>query len=290
MAKILLTGSSGYLGRLLTARLLSQGHQLVALTPNASDTLQPTPNLRVYQLDKTSPAEVFQTEDITGIIHLATLYGRAGESAAQMAGVNVLFPLNLLELAIKHKADFFINTDTILPPNLNPYAITKHQFALWLNYFSSKIKAVNLRLDHFYGPFDNTSKFVAFILKAMRDNAPAINLTEGLQKRDFIYVDDVLDAYLAIINGLVKMQKGSLHTFEVATDIKTSIKELVLLVKELTGNTKTKLNFGALPYRDNEMLEYQINTAALRSLGWRAKTNLKDGLTKIIKEEGGILK
>ena len=65
---------------------------------------------------------------------------------------------------------------------------------------------------------------------------------------------------------------------------KTSIRYIVRKLKELTG-AKTKLNFGAIPYRKNEMLDYDVNTTALRLLGWEPKVNIDEGLLKIVQAE-----
>jgi nucleoside-diphosphate-sugar epimerase len=58
----------------------------------------------------------------------------------------------------------------------------------------------------------------------------------------------------------------------------TEIKELVSTIKELTGNVNTKTNFGAIPYRKNEIMESNVDTTAIRKLGWIAKYNLLEGL------------
>ena len=55
--------------------------------------------------------------------------------------------------------------------------------------------------------------------------------------------------------------------------------------QKLTGNTHTQLNFGAIPYRNNEVMETHVNTSKLRALGWKPDTLLIDGLSKMIKLE-----
>jgi nucleoside-diphosphate-sugar epimerase len=286
MKTVFMTGASGYLGGRITQTLLKQGYKIIALTPNAQDSVRQKPGLKVYRLDKTAPEEVFRKNKINGIIHLATCYGRAKEDTAAIAKVNIIFPLTLLELAVKYGVSFFINTDTILAPNLNAYALTKSQFAAWLDLYSDKIKAVNMRLDHFYGPFDNPSKFIAFIIKNFKQNIPELDLTEGSQLRDFIYVDDVINAYALVLKNIPKIPGGKINNFEVATGVKISIKEAVLTIKELLQNTKTRLNFGAIPFRKNEVLSYDIDASVLRALGWRPKLNFRQGIKKIIQEEG----
>lgn len=287
MKTILITGITGYLGKRLSSAILKQGFNIIGLTPSKSDSIPQNSALKLYYLDETPLEEVFKSNRIDGIIHLATLYGRKGESAADMAKVNIIFPLELMVAAAKYKTSFFINTDTILTPALNPYALTKHQTKQWLDMFNNEFAAVNLRLDHFYGPQDSDVKFIAYLLKQLKAEVKSIPLTPGDQTRDFIYIDDVISAYITVINAALdgKFDLDKTHNFEVGTGVKTTIKELVLTLKKLLNNQTTVLNFGAVPYRKNEVLNYDIDTAPLKALGWQAKTMLLQGLKQTIKEE-----
>lgn len=271
MKTIILTGGTGYLGKRLSAALQAQGYNVLCLRSQFSDS----------QIEQLFAAPVF------AVIHLATCYGRNGESMAELTEGNLLFPLKVLHLAIKHKVKAFLNTDTILTRFLNPYALSKAQFAEWLKLSADNITAVNIRLDHFYGPFDTPNKFIAFLFKSFRENVPELNLTEGAQTRDFTYIDDVVNAYLSILKHSDEFPRGKVTAFEVGTNRKTSIKDLVQLVQRTCGNTATRLNFGALPYRKNEQLDYDLDTTALESLGWKAEVSLEQGLCNIMREEYG---
>ena len=270
MKTVILTGGTGYLGKHLSAALQTEGYNTLCLRRAFSDE---------------QAEALFTKQPVFAVIHLATCYGRNGENMAQLAEGNLLFPLKVLHLAIKHKVKAFLNTDTILTRFLNPYALSKAQFSEWLKLYADNITAVNIRLDHFYGPFDTPNKFIAFLFKSFRDNVPELNLTEGAQTRDFTYIDDVVNAYLCILKHTDEFPRGKVTSFEVGTNRKTSIKDLVLLVQRACGNTTTRLNFGAVPYRKNEQLDYEVDTAALKALGWQARVSLQDGLNKIAQEE-----
>lgn len=271
MKTVILTGGTGYLGKHLSAALQAEGYNPLCLRRAFSDE---------------QAEALFTKQPVFAVIHLATCYGRNGENMAQLAEGNLLFPLKVLHLSIKHKVKAFLNTDTILTRFLNPYALSKAQFAEWLKLYADNITAVNIRLDHFYGPFDTPNKFIAFLFKSFRDNVPELNLTEGAQMRDFTYIDDVVNAYLCILKHTDEFPRGKVTAFEVGTNRKTSIKDLVLLVQRACGNTTTRLNFGALPYRKNEQLDYeQLDPAALTTLGWKAKVSLEQGLLNIVQKE-----
>lgn len=163
---ILLTGGSGYLGRRLTAALEEKGYHTVCLRRQQAQTPQ--------QIDA-----AFAQGPVFAVIHLATCYGRNGETFPTVIESNLRYPAEVLAAAVKHRVPVFINTDTILARFINPYALSKAQFAEWLRLYCGQITAVNMRLDHFYGPFDTPNKFVAFLLKSFRENRPVLELTEG---------------------------------------------------------------------------------------------------------------
>lgn len=285
MAKILLTGAGGYVGNILAKKLLQSGYEIIALLKDSKE--QTYEGCKVFPLDKFSIQDIFNEVEIDGIIHLATCYGRNGESTQEIANSNIIFPLMVLKEAIKNNVKFFINTDSILSPKISEYALSKNQFRQWLNFYKDNIIAVNLRIDHFFGPFDKPNKFIAFILHELHKNVSYINLTEGNQKRDFIYIDDLISAYQILVENALndKFLVGEEYNFDVVSGIQTSIKEAVLACKELTGNTKTTLNFGALSLRKGEIPAYNHNIEGLHKLGWKANITFREGIKKIIEIE-----
>lgn len=286
--KILLTGATGYLGGHLCRRLIHEGHHVVAVHLNHAEQMVPLDDdeeknvTRVY-LENTPIEEIIERHAVDGVIHTATLYGRSNESVASMVSANVVFPVAIMTSCIKNKVGFFMNTDSMLAKDVSHYALTKGHVVDWMKMFADQVKMVDMKLDHFYGPNDKNTKFVAFVLEKLLRNEPSIDLTAGTQTRDFIYVDDVVDAYVTVINNLDKIKLGSVAVFEVGTNVKTSIRYLVTKLKELTKAT-TALNFGAIPFRRHEMLDYDVDTTALRLLGWSPKVSIDEGLAILSKE------
>ena len=290
MKTILLTGATGYLGGYLSENFLNKGFKIIALALNTNEQYKFQDNIltKVYYLDKTTVKEIFDNENVDIVIHTATLYGRRQEHLTSMEKVNVEFPLEVLNEAINHNVKIFVNTSTILNKNINPYTLTKNHFEDWLSLYSDKIKCINLKLDHFYGPNDKPIKFIAWIIQELKNNVEKIDLTEGIQTRDFIYIDDVVSAFDIVIEKEKNIPNGKLNTFEVGTNNKTTIKEMVTTIKEKLGNTKTKLNFGAIPYRKNEILDYQVDTTGLHLLGWKPEyLSVRKGIQKLLEAERG---
>jgi len=126
-------------------------------------------------------------------------------------------------------------------------------------------------LEHFYGSNDDPTKFVSFIVKQLLDDVDNINLTLGEQKRDFIYIDDIVSAFILILDNCASLESGYLD-YEIGTGVTITIRDFVELTKQIVGNTHTQLNFGAIPYRKNEAMETVVNTATIRALGWSPGT------------------
>lgn len=286
--KVLLTGATGYLGSRLAKALVREGHRVAILKRSSSDTRLVTellPELAAYDLDRSPLSRPF--EDLGGVdavIHAATCYGRGGESALEIFQANLSFPLTLLETARRFQTGLFLNTDTSLDPGINAYALSKKQFAAWGRLLAEQggTRFVNVELEHFYGPGDQESKFVTHVMKSCLRNVPELKLTRGEQARDFIFIGDVVAAYLMLLE---KGQEGpSFSDYPLGSGKEITIRELVETIWRLAGS-RTILNFGALPYRANEAMHCRADTSLLEALGWRAKTALAQGLEQTVEYE-----
>ena len=133
-----------------------------------------------------------------------------------------------------------------------------------------------------YGENDADEKFFTSIIKKLLSNTPKIQLTEGLQKRDFIYAKDVAKAYIAVINNIKVLEQY--QEFEVGTGYSLTIKEFV---QKLAKKTKSKsiLNFGALASRNGDIDDSYANNVGLNKLGWSCEHNIDQNLNQIIKKE-----
>src|SRR3990167_3471727 len=183
-----------------------------------------------------------------------------------------------------YQKPIFINTDTILDKRVSVYSLAKKQFYDWLKLFSTEMPCINVSLEHFFGPLDDRSKFCTKMITDLLLGVPNIDLTPGLQKRDFIYIDDVVDAFVKIIDYSLQISNGFYH-FEVGAGKNLTIKSFIELLVGLTGNATTQLNFGALEYRANEIMEYHVNLKPIQSLGWYPCYSLIDGLKETIRVE-----
>ena len=285
---ILVTGATGFLGSHLIESLIYQGYSVVILKRSTSNLWRINdlmPLVKSYDVDLVSLDLAFMENRIDCVIHAACHYGRNGDSTATIAETNLSFGLCILDACLKYGTPTFVNTDTLLSKYLNNYTLSKKQFVEWLKQHSDKINVINLRLEHIYGPKDDTDKFVHWVISQFETNVPEISLTKGRQKRDFIYIDDVVAAYLLVIEKASVL--NGFNEYDVGTGTLMEVKVFLELLKDAyqnnLGNTTSKLLFGAVPYRDGEMMTVKVDNSGLVALGWKPAITVKQGLQNLIK-------
>lgn len=289
MAKILLTGATGFLGSHLLESFVSQGFEVVILKRSTSNTWRINHllnKIKSYNIDQVSVENVFKEVSPTVIVHTACSYGRSNESFVDIVNSNLIFGLNLLEEAIKNNVKTFMNTDSLLPRTLNDYSLSKAQFRDWLYQRSKDIQVVNFKIEHMYGIKDDTKKFLSWLIKEMINGKGDINLTSGIQKRDFIYIDDVVKAFDIVISK--KDDLPSWSEYDIGTNKFTYVKDFVLIVAKELGNLNKieilpRLKFGTIPYREADIMIPELDNSKLLELGWSPETEVYSGIIKTIK-------
>lgn len=292
---ILITGATGFLGSHLTKKMVDEGFQVIILKRSTSSTWKIKDSLskiKIYDIDKLPIRKAFIENDINLVIHTACNYGKNGESIIEIVNTNILFGLEILELCLEFNVNSFINTDTffntktIKQKHLSTYSITKKHFVDWLLDLSKDIKIANLKLHHMYGENDSINKFIPWIISELFNRVDEINLSKGEQKRDFIYVEDVVSAYLTTVKMMHTF--GNFTELNVGTGKKLTLKSFVLnLMQEFeiqVGQSPTKINFGSQPYRDGEIMDVFNDNSKLLELGWKPKYIAQKGIKKLISE------
>jgi nucleoside-diphosphate-sugar epimerase len=289
MARILLTGATGFLGSHLLESFVAKGHEVAILKRSKSDTWRIDHllyKISSYNIDQVNLKTIFQEIKYDIVVHTACSYGRKNESLLDIVNSNLIFGLDLLEESINSNVCTFINTDSLLPRNLNDYSLSKAQFKDWLQKRSDKIQVVNFKIEHMYGVKDDTKKFLPWLINEMINGIDDISLTSGIQKRDFIYISDVVAAYDLVIQK--RQSLPSWNVFDIGTNVFTEVKDFVLKIAkelELSYNTQivSRLKFGAIPYRSGDIMVPHLDNTKLIALGWQQSVSIADGVDKIIK-------
>jgi nucleoside-diphosphate-sugar epimerase len=283
---ILLTGATGFLGSHILKRLMAEGKDVVILIRETSN-LRNIKNLKGFSTfilneQLTNFKELFEFYKIDTIIHVATEYGRDVPYSSVLLS-NVYFPIKLLEEGEKFNLKLFINTDSYFSKfkkysYLSGYNLSKMIFKEYL-LTRTKFQVINMQLEHAYGENDSENKFTTTVINKLRNNENSIKLSEGNQKRDFIYIEDVVNAFFIVLSKSKLLDQYS--EFEVGTGVSISIMEFVNLAHQIIGS-KSELLFGALPNRLNEIQDSKANNSSLINLGWQVNVPIEIGIKNML--------
>ena len=282
MKNVLITGGNGFLGSNIIKLLIKNKYKVFATKRKKSNLIRLKHclgNITFVNINKLESC--FNRNKFKIVIHCATNYGTNQKKISEIVFTNLILPLKILELCKKYNTKIFLNTDTILPKKISSYTLSKFQFYEWMKKFSTKLTCINIKIEHFYGPGDNKTKFVIKNIIDLIKKKKNIQLTKGRQKRDFIYIDDVVSAFDKIIYWSLQKKNG-LHNFEIGSKKLISIKNFMILLKKLCKNDNTILKFGKIPYRKGELMTSKVNNKKLLKLGWKTKNSLSEGLKKTI--------
>ncbi len=273
--KVLLTGGTGYLGNRMAKRLVASGSVTYLYLRNIEDQEKFTElkgNLHFVGKD-----DLTNLPSLDFIIHMATAYGRKGETKEQIFKANVEFPKNLIS-SVDHSKLTFINTDTSLPAHLGDYAASKEEFRNFLASGSNDFNVINIKLEQFFGP--NDGSFLGFVYRNLL-SGNEVELTDGLQKRDFIYVEDVLDTYEFLMKKSSDLGKG-FHEFSLGSGEAHSIRHVVSTLCEIMKADESKLLWGRRAKREGEPESLEANLEGLKSLGHKLNYTLEEGLRELV--------
>lgn len=286
---ILLTGATGFLGSCLLESFIALNYNVIILKRSTSSITRIKDflnNIIFYDIDLLPSLDcVFVQNKVGIIVHTACCYGRRNESLEEIIHTNLIFGINLVELGVKFKVKTFINTGTLLPKKTNNYSLSKSQLTEWLKIKSTEIQVINLKIEHMYGPKDDEKKFLPWLINEMIFGNKKINLTSGFQKRDFIYIDDVVAAYNLIISKTEELNNWV--EFDIGTNSFVNVKDFIIqIANELENihdiNIVSRLKFGAIDYRESDVMIPNIDNSKLIDLGWTPKVSLNEGLKKIL--------
>jgi nucleoside-diphosphate-sugar epimerase len=285
--RILVTGGTGFIGSHLIREALRRGIEVTAFCRHNSNfgriedltgridwlTADPSDGKWKLALKEKFPFDC--------VVHLATSYGRNGQLDSEVLSSNLIFPLELLEICIEMGSPLFLNTDTCFPETygyLQSYTRSKKDFKRWGQKSSNggKTRFITMELQHPFGPGDGEGKFIPWLVRQCRIPGNTIPMTTGEQRKDFIYISDVVDAYFCSMNRATDLPSNS-DTLEIGRGEGVSIRWIAETINLLCGN-KATLQFGALPQRDGETLGSKADITAIASLGWCPQRSVIDGL------------
>jgi len=301
--RILITGGAGFLGSHLCKRLLDEGHDVLCVdnfftgTKENLLTLIDNPHFELIRHDVTFPLFV----EVDEIYNLACPASPVHyqHDPVQTTKTSVHGAINMLGLAKRLKAKIFqastseVYGDPTVHPQEESYWGHVNPIGTRSCYDEGKRCAETLFFDYYrqhnlrikvarifntYGPnmHPNDGRVVSnFIMQALQKK-PITIYGDGSQSRSFCYVDDMIEAFILLMESSDEIT-GPINT---GNPFEFSIKELAEKIIDLTGSS-SKLEYKPLPSDDPTQRRPDI-TKASELLAWEPKIQLEEGLNKTI--------
>lgn len=303
--KTLVTGAAGFIGSNLVDRLLVDGHDVVGVDDLSTgklsnlDTASTVASFRFAEVDITTPEFVDLVRERTPevVLHLAAQVDVRQSVADPLrdARLNVLGTINICEAARQagvRKVVFTSSGGSIYgsPPDLpvsearavdpeSPYAASKASGEIYLGAYHHLygLDYVSLALGNVYGPRQDPhgeAGVVAIFGTAMLEGRPTKIFGDGTSTRDYVFVDDVVDAFVR------SMSKGSMLRLNIGTGIETTVRELHTAVAQAGGAPDDP---AMADPRIGELQAIALDASAARDvLGWTPKVALSDGVGRTV--------
>ena len=299
--KILVTGGAGFIGSHIVNAYIDGGHDVIVIDNLSSGEMRlVNPKAKFYHLDIHSPEvkTILEKEKITVINHHAAQISVSASVSNPLfdANSNIIGTLQLLQNAVSLKIEKFIFASTggamygeqkTFPASeeqpckpLSPYAISKLSAETYINYFGTQygLNTTVLRYSNVYGPHQNphgeAGVVAIFCERLLKDQQPIIN-GDGEQTRDFVYVQDIVQANIIALNP----QCSGL--FNVGTGKETSVNSLT---RYLIKASAIAVSIEHGPAKKGEQKRSSIDSAKLlKGFGWKPSVSVEEGLLETFK-------
>jgi nucleoside-diphosphate-sugar epimerase len=282
--RVLITGARGFVGRALIRRLVADGAAVTALdreVPGRADRADIPEGVEYVEVDLRYAADVkrvVESASPTLVVHLAAV-GVTDPflSISEALRGNLETTINLLK-AVAGRCRVLVARTSGEVDVINTYAASKAaawQFCRMFHRTEGWLIA-GVMLFQVYGPGQPERTVLGAALKAARAGED-FPMTPGEQRRDWIYIDDVLDGILATGRATASVDG---ETVELGTGIGTPVRDVVTRLFQLMGKGKPLI--GALPHRPGEAPEQIAGAERTERLtGWRAKVGIEEGLRRL---------
>lgn len=280
MKKILVTGSEGFIGQALVRKLVSKGYEVTGFDLGTGD------------VTKASSFDVLLSENFSHVIHLAgkTFVPDSWKDPSSFYAINLTGTVNVLEFCRKTGASltyissYLYGAPEYLPvdenhpvKSYNPYSHSKLLADNTCQFYASNfgMKVSILRPFNAYGPGQSANFIIPEIIAMVTDpGVPVVQVMDLRPKRDYIYIDDLVAAILATIDG----EPG---VFNVGSGTSVSVEDIIKKVMQITGIDKPYRAKGEV--RQNEIFDLYAGIGKInKALGWVPATSFDEGLGKCI--------
>ncbi len=314
MSTVLVTGGAGFIGSHLADRLLAEGHRVISVDDLSTGRIANLAEARGYGKEFTffnmdvraeGLLPLFERHRPEVIFHLAAQSGvrpSLGDPARD-ASINIMGTINVLECATKveaRKVIYAASGGTIygeprrLPAKestaqashpMSPYGISKKVVLDYLGFYQRYrgLEYTACALGNVYGPRQDPhgeAGVIAIFAQRMLANEPVTIFGDGNQTRDYVFVDDVVHAFVQ------SFERGSGKLVNIGTGLEASVNHLFRLLADITGYEREP-DHGPLPPGELRRNALDISSAS-NAIAWKPWTHLEDGLAETVAFLKGI--
>lgn len=288
--RILVTGASGFIGRKLCERLVSQGAIVTALAKEGEiEMIDPANWCRVDITDYEAVLACLQKHRPEIIFHAAAMVSgcRTLEIIDEMTAVNLVGSINILRAAVEIGSPRVVMCGSMEEapegggheaPN-SPYAASKHAARLYAGMFHEQfdLDVTMTRIFMVYGPGQQDQRrLIPYVITSLLQGRDP-QLGSGKRLVDWVYIDDVVGGLIAVAGA----HGTAGRTFDIGTGTLTSIEDVVNHLGNAIDSEATP-TFGARDDRGSET-QYAADWQKLAAeTGWRPQTPLTEGLKHTI--------
>ena len=288
--RALVTGASGFIGSALSCRLSQAGMEVHGVSRTERSATDYGAQWHICRLDDIEAVRaLFKVSKPDFVFHLASHVAgsRSIELVLPTFSANLASTINLLTAATELGCERILLTGSQEEPEpgpeygvpSSPYAAAKFAASAYGRMFHAlyKTPVVIPRLFMVYGPGQqDLRKLVPYVtLSLLKGQTP--ELSSGVRKIDWIYVDDVVAGYLAaatakgVEGGTIDLGSGRLDT------VRTVVEKLVELI-----DPRVQPLFGSVPERALEQTRTADAEDSFLRIGWRTQVSLRDGLSRTV--------
>jgi len=301
--KILVTGGTGFLGHHVVKALLDRKVDVTLLIQPHEKTWRVDSMEREIHIVRATLTDREETKACVremrpeAIVHFAGLMERRRDLSIldELNDHHVVSTSNLIRAIDPAVTKLVINTGTSeeygeqadpfvesMPFDpVSPYSATKASATAMVTYMSKAIgvPVVTMRPFIVYGPGQLHDTLIPFLIKGVLKKK-MVELTDGLQYRDFLYVDDLVSCYLAAIEKAEIFARPEI--FNVGSGIKTTVRDVIETIADLMDG-RDYLKIGARSMRAGEVMSMIANVEKAKELlDWKPSLSLRDGLKRTI--------
>jgi UDP-glucose 4-epimerase len=300
--RVLITGGAGFIGSHVAAAHIARGDTVVILDNLSSGRRENVPEgaeLVVLDVRDAAAADLVREQRFDLIsLHAAQLDVRVSVADPRLdASINIDGLLNLLEAARESGVGrvLFVSSGGVVygEPELrptpetapkqpeSPYGVSKLTGEHYLYYYHRVhgLDYAALRYSNVYGPRQDPhgeAGVVAIFSTRLMQHEPITVYGDGEQTRDYVFVQDVVAANLALAEAYLPNARAvDDRAFNVGTGVETSVRQLGGLLMEAS---ERRVEMRTAAARPGELRNSSLDTQKLRALGWGPKTTLEDGL------------